>query len=215
MKMNWMAVLTALTALTALACLPATAVAQSAEERIAEALTRAEAAGIPAALLESKRAEGQAKGIPMDRIAVAMEHRLEGLERAREVMGRGAEDVDAAQFSIGADALGAGVSEAVLEEITGSTAADRRAVAVAALTQLVLQGHVPDAALLRVQEALARGPEALANLPGMAGAAAGGPAAGTPGAVQGGVPASVPAPGQVGRPPVPPRGGGGPPGGGL
>jgi hypothetical protein len=211
MRMHWIAALAALT------LLPATMVAQSPDERIGSALTRAESAGIPVSLLESKMAEGRAKGIPMDRIAVAVERRLEGLERAREVMGRRAEDVDAAQLSTGADALGAGVSEAVLEEIAASTAGDRRAVAVAALTQLVLQGHVPEEALLQVQNALARGPEALANLPaqaGAAGVAGAGRPAGTPGAAQGGVPSSLPTPGQPGGGlPIPP--GAGPPGGGF
>jgi hypothetical protein len=210
MKIQWMA------AVGILALLPGAAMAQTAEERIVDTMTRAGEAGIPVSLLENNMAEGRAKGIPMDQIAAAVERRLEALERAREAMGRGASDVDAAQLSLGADALGAGVSDAVLEEIATSTTGDRRGVAVVALTQLVLEGDVPEDALLRVQEALLRGPEALAALTGRAdaaGAAGAAAAVGTPGAAQGGLPGTVPAPGQVVTPPVPPRSG--PPGGGF
>jgi len=215
-----------LVALAALAMLPLALAAQSPEERIQQAMTRAGEVGIPVSLLESKMAEGRAKGVPMDRIATAIEARFQALERAREVMGRGAEDLDAAQISVGADALVAGVSEEVLQEIAATSGGERRAVAVAALTQLVLQGVVPQEALHRVQAALARGPAALANLPVRAGAGGGfipdgaGPPPGTPGAAQGGPPGSVPAPGRGVPPTIPPRGKppgkppGGPPGGG-
>jgi hypothetical protein len=90
---------------------------------------------------------------------------------------------------------------------------DRRAVAIAALTQLVALGHVPEAALARVRDALQRGPQALMNLPAEAGRRGGGPAPGTPapdargrGAADG-PPASVPAPGGATLPTRP----GGPP----
>jgi hypothetical protein len=137
MKKHWIA------ALAALALLPLAVTAQSPEERIHQAMTRAQEVGIPVSLLESKMAEGHAKGVPLDRIAMAIETRLQALERARDVMGRGAEDLDAAQISVGADALGAGVSEEVLQEMAASSGGERRAVAVAALTQLVLQGSFP------------------------------------------------------------------------
>jgi hypothetical protein len=100
----------------------------------------------------------------MDRIAAAVESRLQGLEKAQTAMKRVAPDIDAAQLSVGADAISAGVSDAVLEKITGATGRERRAVAIAALTQLVANGTAPEAALLRVQDALSRGPQALANL---------------------------------------------------
>jgi hypothetical protein len=180
---------------------------QGPDERIEAALDRALEAGIPVSLLQSKISEGTAKGVPMDRIAAAVEQRLEGLARAREVMGGVAEELDAAQLSLGADALGSGVSEAVLAEIAETAPGDQRAVAIAALTHLVAQGTVPETALLRVQEALARGPGGLANAPGFAGPPEGiGPPAGRPG----GPPPSVPAPGQGGAPPDLP-GAGGPP----
>jgi len=199
------------------ALLPAAGHAQSPDERIGSAMTRAQEAGIPVWLLENKIQEGQAKGVPMDRIAAAVEARLNGLSRAATAMEGAPGGVDAGQLSVGADALGAGVNEAVLAEMAASAPGEHRAVAIAALTHLVQQGTVPAEALLRVQDALARGPGALANLPG----AGGGPPFGTPvpgrqgppeGVGTGGPPAWVPAPGQ-GGPPAPPAGGG-PPGGG-
>src|SRR5262245_61434761 len=127
-------------------------------------MTRSQQVGIPLSLLQSKIAEGRAKGVAMDRIATAVESRLRNLERAKVVMARVANDVDAAQLSVGADAISGGVSDAVLEKITASAGRDRRAVAVAVLTQLVLHGIAPEAALVQVKDALARGPQALANL---------------------------------------------------
>ena len=157
---------------TVLALLPIVAAAETPQERIDQAMARAKDAGIPIELLESKVAEGRAKGIAADRIATAVENRLHGLEQAKLIMTRGANDVDAAQLSVGADAISAGVGETVLEKIAASTGRDRRTVAVAALTQLVLHGMTPEAAFLRVKEALARGPQALANLAAQPGAAA-------------------------------------------
>lgn len=194
------------------------------QERIDAAFERVEGAGVPTSLLESKVAEGRAKGIPMDRIAQAVENRAEALERAREVMARGAPDVDAPQIAVGADALGAGVSEAVLEEIATSAPRERRSVAVAALTHLVAHDVAPEDALQQVQAALDREIPGLGHLPGVAGPPSGlvlpgmgGPPAGIPGPGQVGPPSGVPSPGQGGGPPDdPPRGppGGGPPGGG-
>jgi hypothetical protein len=144
---------------------PVTAQAQTPEERIERAIGRARDAGIPVSLLESKRAEGQAKGVPLDRIAATVETRLQHLETAKQVMGRVANDVDAGQLSVGADAIGAGVSEAVLAEVTAAAGRDRRSVAVAALTYLVSQeGLASDVALTRVKAALAQSPQALTNL---------------------------------------------------
>jgi len=150
--------------LAVLFMLPLTAFAQDAQEQIDHARARALEAGIPVSLLDSKVAEGRAKGVDMDRIATAVELRLTNLERAKASMSRGANDADAAQLSVGADAIGAGVGEAILEKVAAAASRDRRAVAIAALTQLVLHGVAPDAALVRVQEAIARGPQALANL---------------------------------------------------
>jgi len=186
----------------------------------AEAFARAQAAGIPVSLLESKLAEGRAKGIPMDVIERAMERRTDALIRAASSFeAAGIETADAAELSVAADALEGGVSEAVLRTISETAPRERRTVAIAALSYLVVSGEVPEQALLRVETALQRGPEALANLSARAAAAVG---AGVPGAAggagidagvdvgTGGIPAGVPA----GRPAgAGPPDGAGPPGG--
>lgn len=212
MKMQLMKI--GITALLGLMLLPAAAVAQTSEERVDAALTRAETAGIPVSILQSKIDEGKAKGVSMDRIAAAVEARLRGLEQARTALARGSNDLTAAELSVGADAVGAGVSAAVLETIAASTGHDRRAVAIAALTQLVGQGIASESALLRVQDALARGPQALANLASQSGVARGRVPenAGTPSTNSssrgasglGGPPTSVPTPGKA-TPPTPPQ----------
>jgi hypothetical protein len=199
--------------LAALAGLPATAGAQDPQQRIDTALRRAEAAGIPVSLLNGKVAEGRAKGVPADRIAVAVERRLVSLGRARDAMAgvpRTA-PVTAADLSVGADAIEAGVDPAVLGRLTSTAPAADRAVAINVLTQLVTGGESSERALAQVTAAMAQGSEALRRLPGeaRAGAARGrGPdGAGPPGQGgnrgngaqgrgrgQGGPPASVPGP---------------------
>ena len=67
-----------------------------------------------------------------------------------------------------------GVSETVLEAVAANAPRERRAVAIAVLTDLVNQGHTPEAALGRVRDALKRGPDALSNLPAEAGGRRGG-----------------------------------------
>lgn len=180
--------------------------AQTTQERLDAAIAHAREAGIPVALLESKVAEGKAKGVPMDRIAAAVERREASLEKASQAL-QGRTDVSTADLSVAADAVESGVSAAVLKAITDSAPGDRRVVAIAALTELVKQGNVPEAALNRVKDALKRGPDALANLPAQAaaGQARGGGQPDTTGSSsgqgqgrgrgQGGPPASVPAPG--------------------
>jgi hypothetical protein len=179
------------------------ALAQTSQERVDTAIARARDAGIPVTLLESKVAEGKAKGIPMDRIAAAVERREAGLEKASQAL-RGRTDVTAADLSVAADAVESGVSAAVLKAIADTAPRDRRVVAIAALTELVKQGQVPQAALDRVKDALKRGPDALANLPAQTAAGQargrGQPDATGSSAGQGrgggqGPPASVPAPG--------------------
>jgi hypothetical protein len=187
------------------------ATAQTPEERIDAAIAQAQEKGIPVSLLENKQAEGKAKGVPMARIAEAVENRLQNLERARLAM-RNATDVDAAQLSVGADAIGSGVSEAAIAQIANTTKQDRRSVALAVLTHLVSEeGLASETALARVQAALQQGPQALVNLMHRSGAGFGRtpevvpPAGGKPGTV--GPPASVPAPGRGGPPFDPPGGG--------
>jgi uncharacterized membrane protein YgcG len=137
---------------------------QPPQERIDTALSRARQVGIPVSLLESKIAEGKAKGVSQERIAAAIERREAVLERASQAL-RGEADA-AASLAVGADAIESGVNEAVLKAVAANAPRDRRNVAIAALTQLVQQGQVPEAALERVRDALKRGPDALTNLPG-------------------------------------------------
>jgi len=188
----------------------ANAQVQPPQDRINTALARARQVGIPVALLESKIAEGKAKGVSLDRIADAVARREAALEKASEAL-RGQPEA-ASSLSVGADAVEAGVSEAALKAIADNAPRDRRNVAIAVLTELVEQGHTPAAALERVTEALKRGPDALANLPAQAAAARAGGAGAASGrggrsGAESGPPASVPAPGsspQAGRPGGPP-----------
>jgi hypothetical protein len=192
----------------------ATAQVQPPQERINAALARARQVGIPVALLENKIAEGKAKGVSLDRIALAIERRQAALERASQAL-RGGADMPST-LAVSADAIESGVSDAVLRAVAENAPGDRRNVAIAALTELVQQGHAPEAALERVREALKQGPDALSNLPAEAsqGRAVGrGVGRGSDGTNRGNArgrtggdtapPASVPGPGkppQAGRP---------------
>ena len=141
----------------------AVAQVQPPQDRINTALARAREVGIPIALLESKIAEGKAKGVSLERMAATIERRLATLERAGNAL-RGAPDANDS-LSVGADAIESGVSEAALRAVAENAPRDRRNVAIAVLTELVEQGHVPEAALERVRAALRRGPDALTDLP--------------------------------------------------
>lgn len=191
--------------------MPAAASAQTPDADVQRTLERARQAGIPVELLESKIAEGRAKGVSMARIAGAVERRLEVLQRVRTSVDP-QRRFSIEEMGVAGDALGSGVSEEVLRTIGESAPSERRAVAIAALSQLVRLGHPSEDALRRVMDALRSGPEALMNLPAQAAAAAGrrGPPVTLPpgaGAAQGrgGPPAGVPV---GGKPPVKPPGGG-------
>jgi hypothetical protein len=133
--------------------------------RVEAALDQALEVGIPLDLLNLKIAEGKAKGVPMDRIAAAVEKRLEALTQAREAMTKaGLESTTEGELSVAADAVQGGVSQTALAAISERAPGESRAVAIAVLTDLVALGHASDQALTQVQAALARGPEALANL---------------------------------------------------
>jgi hypothetical protein len=188
--------------------------AQTPAQRIQAARQRAAQAGVPVALLDGKVAEGHAKGVPEDRIAAAVERRLASLQRARDAMAATAAGLTAADLNVGADAVEAGVDAGVLGRLARAAAPDRRAVAIAVLTELVRQGVASETALQRVTAALARGPEELRRLPGEQGASNGqaqaphGPpdVRGTANAAAhggrangGGPPASVPGPSDRGR----------------
>jgi hypothetical protein len=198
--------------------------AQTPQERIDAAMARAREAGIPAALLESKVAEGRAKGVSMDRIAGAVERREVALEDANQALQ--GQQVGLTGLALAADAVESGVSQVVLQTLIKETPQDRRLVALAALSHLVENGQAPPVALKAVQGAMGS-PEALVNLlnlpPQAAGAGAGRGgrpntsipgATGAPAGVQTGPPAAVPAPGtppQAGRPGGPPANRGGRP----
>lgn len=187
---------------------------QDPEQRIRATLQQARSDGLPVQLLESKVAEGRAKNVPVDRIAMVVEQRAAALARARQVLmgvlepdGLAPEDV-----AVAADAIQAGVGDAAVAQIASASDGHRRTVALAALGQLVAEGIVPEEALRRVQGAMRRGNDALMNVG--AGAGVGRPEGAGP-------PAGVPATGRpagAGKPPHagPPDGkpGGGDPGGG-
>lgn len=163
-----------LTALIALAPAALAAQDEGPTGRVNATLDAAVDAGIPVALLERKIAEGRAKGIPMERIAAAVEARLAALTQARTALvDAGLESTTEGELSVAADALQGGVSAAALAAIAGSAPEERRAVAIAVLSELVASGQVPDQAVSRVQAALSAGPEALANLRPAGGADAG------------------------------------------
>jgi hypothetical protein len=136
----------------------------TAQARIEAALSAATNAGIPVELLQSKVAEGRAKGVSEVRIAAAVEARLKGLQRAAAVMQRTeVEHASSADLAVAADALEAGVSETALIKLSNSAPAERRAVAIATLTGLVQLGHASDRALERVS-AVVRSNAELARL---------------------------------------------------
>lgn len=172
---------------------PVSVAGQTADEQIQSALDQATEAGIPVTLLESKIQEGHAKGVALDRIADAVQARLDGLARAQEALA-GIPEVASSDLEVGADALESGVSEAVLAELAMTTPGGSRTAAIAALTYLVDEGIVPEEALLQVESALARGPDALQNLPEQARVP---DEIGPPAGVPAGPPTEIPVPGNI------------------
>lgn len=133
----------------------AEAQARTPQARIDAALNAAAEAKIPAELIRSKVAEGEAKRVPPERIATAVEARVTSLVRASEAMKRADVEVKSAgELSVAADALDAGVSEGTLIRLTREAPAERRTVAVAVLADLVRLGNASDRALTRVSAAL-------------------------------------------------------------
>lgn len=188
-----------------LVALPAVLAGQAPERQIEATLQRALETGVPVALLESKVAEGRAKGYPLERIAAALGRRLETLQLVQAQL-RGAQLTEA-ELGLASDAVQAGVNTGVLLRLADVSPRDQRAVAIAALSQLVLLGYAADDALQRVIQALQRGPAALMNLPAQAAAAR----ARTPAVGRGGgpPPGVGPAANSQGRGPpggAPPRG---------
>ncbi|MEN8376129.1 MAG: hypothetical protein ABFS34_11825 [Gemmatimonadota bacterium] len=187
---------------------PAVLVGQDPEDRVAAALQQAAEAGVPLSLLESKIAEGRAKGVPMARIATAVEQRLGALQQAQALMQVGddpAQNVSDGDLSLGADALLAGVDGQAVSDVARNAPRERLGVAMAVLTQLVQMGVASQTALDRVTAALELGPGELMALPAQA---QGQRAQGRDG--QRGPPAGVPTPGAA--PQEPPGKSGNPPG---
>jgi len=155
-----------LTAPAALSAQDSTSTAKDGSQaRLDAALSTALQAGVPVSLLEGKIAEGKAKGVPMDRIAAAVEQRLEALTDAHTaLMKAGITSTTDGQLSVAADAVQAGVSQTALVAVSKDASEGTRAVAIAVLTDLVAQGQASAQALEQVQAALAHGPDALANL---------------------------------------------------
>jgi hypothetical protein len=147
----------------------------------------------------------------LDRIAAAIERRESSLERAAQAL-KGHDQVTDADLSVSADAVESGVSDVVLKAVADSAPRERRAAAIAVVTELVQRGTAPDAALARVREALKRGPDALAAV-SADGEKNSGAGRGRGGEVSGrgattGPPASVPAPGGSSQPRKPSTPGG-------
>lgn len=143
----------------------ATAQAATPQARIDAAMQAAASAQIPTALLESKVREGAAKRVPQERVAAAVEARLNALIRARDAL-RSA-DISSytdGELLVASEALSAGVSESALVSVTRSVPSERRAVATAVLTDLVRLGYDSGEASARLDAALSSGPEALVNL---------------------------------------------------
>jgi hypothetical protein len=158
----------------ALTLLPVLVVAQTPEQRIDRALERAQSVGVPVELLESKVAEGRAKGIPLARIAPVVEQRLQVLERVKTDFGE-RHGLTPSELGVSADAVQSGVSDAAVATLAQNAPRDRRAVAIAVLTELVKQGQASEVALARVTEALQRGGDAVSNLPAQSSGRGNGP----------------------------------------
>lgn len=135
-----------------------------AEARIAAALDAAAEANVPRALIESKIAEGRAKQVPADRIATAVEARLEALVRASEALQRAeVQAASEADLAVAADAMQAGITQSLLVRVARGAEANRRVVAIAVLADLVRLGHDPEQATTRVSAAASSNAR-LANL---------------------------------------------------
>jgi hypothetical protein len=138
--------------------------AQTPQARIDAAMNAAAQAKIPLSLVRSKVAEGEAKRVPQERIATAVEARVKSLVRASETMKRADVEIrNEGELMVSADALDAGVSESALVRISQDAPPERRTVAIAVLTDLVRLGAASENALARVSGAVTSN-SALANL---------------------------------------------------
>jgi len=137
---------------------------QSSQARIDAAMHAAAQAHIPASLLRSKVQEGEAKHVPQQRIAAAVEARLHALQQAKQSMDNAnIDEANESELSVAADAVQSGVKANALVKVYRTTPPERRVVAVAVLPDLVRLGRSSDQALARVSSAV-RSNVALANL---------------------------------------------------
>jgi hypothetical protein len=117
-------------------------------------------AGLPVGPLIDKALEGQTKGAPPDRIAVAVRGLAARVGEARDALGANATPMD---LAAGASALRAGVSPAVLTALRGARPQQPLAVPLGVIAELVARGVSPDTASSAVL-ALARKGATDANL---------------------------------------------------
>src|SRR5438034_115107 len=116
----------------------AQAQARTPQARIDAAMEAAARADVPVSLLTSKVAEGEAKHVPRERIAAAVETRLAALTRASRMLRRAEVEAQSpGELALMADALEAGVSENVVVRTWRSAPSERRVVAIAVLADLV------------------------------------------------------------------------------
>ncbi|MHB1222822.1 MAG: hypothetical protein ACYC2G_02060 [Gemmatimonadaceae bacterium] len=138
--------------------------ARTPQARIDAALGAAARADVPVELVRSKVAEGEAKRVPQERIAAAVEARVTSLVRASEAMKRGGVKLQSAgELAVAADALDAGVEASSVIRVAREAPEARRTVAIAVLSDLVRLGATSDRALARVSAAVSSS-AVLANL---------------------------------------------------
>lgn len=143
---------------------PLQAAGQNPAQRIEAVRARMAQLRIPVELIDTKVAEGRAKGVPMDRIAAAVERRGAGLATAQAALSRPGRPADRAELSAGADAVDAGIDASSMRAAVQAASPGHGAIALAVLTQLHLQGLPVDRALEMVRRAAAQGDQAVADL---------------------------------------------------
>jgi hypothetical protein len=133
----------------------AQAQAATPQARIEAAMSAATRAGIPVSLLSSTVASGEARRVPQDRIAAAVEARLSALIQASNALrSAGVHAASAADLSVTGDAIQAGARESQVVRLYRSAPPERRTAAVAVMADLMRLGHPPDTAFARVDAAL-------------------------------------------------------------
>jgi hypothetical protein len=150
--------------------LPASLWGQTPEQRIEATTRRLTELNLPTSPIELRVAEGRAKGVPLDRIAAAVERRAEALVSAAAVLRASTSNPSVPELAAGADAIEGGIPTSALQQVIQGARAEDRPVALSVLTYLHRERGLPvDQALARVTEALREGPEALRSLPTGAG----------------------------------------------